>query len=126
MVMGNAAIQELNRNFRKVDEPTDVLTFPAPESSFGSSQPPSMIGDIAISAEYAQAQAALRGVPLEDEIAYLALHGALHLCGFDDETDDDRRAMQIEMAEMGRLLGLVPDPAWSSLLHAAGEPGDRP
>jgi rRNA maturation RNase YbeY len=80
-----------------------------------------MIGDIAISAEYADKQAKLRKVPIQDELAYLVIHGGLHLCGFDDVEDADRKIMQQQMAAMGDKVGLIPDPHWSSLLHQEKE-----
>lgn len=73
-------IQELNRQFRNVDKPTDVLSFPAGEET--------NLGDIAISVQTAAAQAKENGLTLEDEIAQLILHGLLHLCGYDHETDN--------------------------------------
>lgn len=121
LLTGNEQIQALNRDFRNLDEATDVLTFPASEGPEPPSSRHRMIGDIAISIDYAKAQAAARGVDLNEEVAYLGIHGALHLCGFDDETDTERRHMQIAMAEMGEHLGLKPDPAWTSVLHAVVE-----
>jgi rRNA maturation RNase YbeY len=115
----NEEIRRLNRGFRELDESTDVLTFSAPPNQARSSRIPFMLGDVAISVEYAQSQAALRGVDLDDEVAYLGIHGALHICGFDDVEPDDRRKMQIAMADMGDRVGLTPDPSWVSLLHAA-------
>lgn len=112
----DATIQELNRERRGVDEPTDVLTFPAPEF------PGAPLGEIAISVPYAERQAKLRGIKLEDELCYLAIHGALHLLGMTDEEEADRQRMQAEMARWGEKLGLPDEPEWSSLLHAQGAP----
>jgi rRNA maturation RNase YbeY len=112
VVLANAdEIRQLNSQFRGVDEVTDVLTFPAPPMVGG------FLGDIAICVPYARTQAEARGIPFSDEIAYLALHGALHLAGFDDETEAERRVMQAEMARLGGLLGLSEEPQWSSILH---------
>jgi probable rRNA maturation factor len=121
LITTNTRIQELNREFRSIDHPTDVLTFPATPTPARSSRMRRMIGDIAISAEYAAAQAAVRGVSLDDEAAYLGIHGALHLCGFDDETEADQKRMQAAMAEIGQIVGLVPEEAWVSLLHSHSE-----
>lgn len=77
-------IQELNRRFRGIDKPTDVLSFPAEESPQPSNN---NLGDIAISLERAAVQAKENGMTLDDEIAQLILHGLLHLCGYDHETD---------------------------------------
>ena len=73
-------IRELNRQFRGIDKATDVLSFPA-EEEFN-------LGDIAVSVETAALQARENGLPFDQEIAQLILHGLLHLCGYDHETDN--------------------------------------
>lgn len=73
-------IQDLNRRFRNVDKPTDVLSFPADEGT--------NLGDIAISVETAAAQAKENGLAFDTEIAQLILHGLLHLSGYNHETDN--------------------------------------
>ena len=78
-------IQELNRRFRGIDKPTDVLSFPDEEPSQTSS---GNLGDIAVSLERAAIQAEDNGMTLDDEIAQLILHGLLHLCGYDHESDN--------------------------------------
>lgn len=106
-------IRELNARFRGLDEPTDVLTFPGPDF------PGAPLGDVAISLETARRQAKARGIPPDVEAAYLAIHAALHLAGFDDETDEDRARMQAEMARMAELCGLPVDAEWVSLHEEA-------
>ena len=73
-------IRELNRRFRGIDKATDVLSFPAEEEL--------NLGDIAVSVETAALQARENGLPFDQEIAQLILHGLLHLCGYDHETDN--------------------------------------
>jgi len=73
-------IRELNRQFRSVDKATDVLSFPAEEKL--------NLGDIAVSVDTAAVQAKENGLPFDREIAQLILHGLLHLCGYDHETDN--------------------------------------
>ena len=73
-------IRELNRQFRGVDKATDVLSFPAEEKV--------NLGDIAVSVDTAAVQAKDNGLTFEGEIAQLILHGLLHLCGHDHETDN--------------------------------------
>ena len=111
LITEDEEIRSLNRLYRKVDEETDVLTFPADN--------PLLLGDIAISAPYAERQATARGVSLEQELAYLAIHGALHLAGFDDESDEDRLEMVAEMNRAAVAAGLPPDENWFSILHEA-------
>ncbi|MFZ4506147.1 MAG: rRNA maturation RNase YbeY [Fimbriimonas sp.] len=115
LITTDEGIRELNRTYRQIDEPTDVLTFPAadfPEDLDDSAKP---LGDIAISRETALRQARARKIPVALEITYLAIHGALHLAGFDDETDAERDAMIAHMNEVAVSLGLPADPSWSSL-----------
>ncbi|MCB8933206.1 MAG: rRNA maturation RNase YbeY [Chthonomonadaceae bacterium] len=108
---GDSEIQALNRRYRGLDEPTDVLTF---ASAGGEGSP---LGDVAIAVPFARRQAEARGVALDLEIAYLAMHGALHLLGFDDERETERAEMLSEMNRIARLAGLPEDPEWGSLLH---------
>jgi probable rRNA maturation factor len=74
-------IRELNRQFRHIDKPTDVLSFPS-DSDDGD------LGDIAISIQTAARQAKQSGLTLDGEIAQLLLHGLLHLSGYDHESDN--------------------------------------
>lgn len=104
-------IRLLNRDFRGIDEPTDVLTFPSGDS------PPEPLGDVAISVPYAGRQALARRVELEQELAYLAIHGALHLAGLDDQDDADRVEMVAEMNRAAVAAGFLPDDDWFSILH---------
>ena len=111
LVTDDATIQSLNLQFRGIDSPTDVLTFP------GDEEPDSPLGEIAISLPYAKRQAIVRGVSLTQEICFLAIHGALHICGFDDESEPDRIAMVDAMNVVAVRAGLKPDLEWSSILH---------
>ena len=77
-------IRELNRRFRGIDKATDVLSFPANDEISGVA---GNLGDIAISLERATIQAKENSLTLDEEIAQLILHGLLHLCGYDHETD---------------------------------------
>ena len=77
-------IKELNRRFRGVDKATDVLSFPAGDET---SDATTNLGDIAVSLERAAIQAKENQLTVDEEIAQLILHGLLHLCGYDHETD---------------------------------------
>ena len=79
-------MKELNKLFRGKNSTTDVLSFPHQPDEFDPDK--NNLGDIVISVERAQKQAKENGLTLEDEIKQLILHGVLHLCGYDHETDN--------------------------------------
>jgi probable rRNA maturation factor len=146
----DAEIRALNRDYRGVDAPTDVLSFgygkpddatPSlrfplqaggnapdgfPSRSGGNLKeggetdsadtlpdlPP--LGDIVISVETARRQAPLNGHNLLTELLMLALHGTLHLMGYDDSTDTERAAMNRRAASMLRTLGYPAREEWHS------------
>ena len=79
-------MREMNFNFRGKNATTDVLSFPFETDEFDLED--NNLGDIAISLEQAQRQAIENNLDLETEIKQLILHGVLHLCGYDHETDN--------------------------------------
>ncbi len=105
-------MQSLNRDHRAVDSSTDVLTFAAPQF------PHAPLGEVVICIPFAKRQADIRRVTLRTELTYLAIHGVLHLCGFDDENETDRAQMMAEMARIGTLVGLPPEAEWTSVAKA--------
>ena len=80
----DARVRALNRQYRKTDQPTDVLSFPADEAGY--------LGDVVIAVGVARRQAREAGHSLATELRVLALHGLLHLLGYDHERDDGRMA----------------------------------
>lgn len=111
LVTNSRELQSLNRRFRDADKPTDVLSFPAPLASFGERS--RMAGDVAISADIARENARRLGHSVADEVKILALHGILHLAGFDHEHDHGemvrkeiqlRRRLKLEVGLIERTL----------------------
>ncbi len=98
-------IQRLNFSYRQIDRVTDVLTFPAWEGDAILCPPDGYLGDIAICFERAQEQAEEYGHSLERELAFLAVHGALHLLGYDHMEPDDERKMLAQQDEILNELG---------------------
>jgi probable rRNA maturation factor len=99
----------LNRDYRNKDAATDVLSFPLEEEMDGESEPEviggpteRMLGDIVISIEKVVEQAGEYGHSIERELAFLAVHGMLHLLGYDHETD--AAAERIMRSEEKRIL----------------------
>ena len=92
-------MRDLNRRFRRKDEPTDVLSFPGEEFPEGRH-----LGDIAISVPTARRQASAQGHELSRELQVLLLHGVLHCLGYDHETDDGTMA-RLEAELRPRWIG---------------------
>ena len=91
-------MKELNKFFRGKDTTTDVLSFPHEPDEFDVDK--TNLGDIVISAEQAQRQAKENGLTLDNEIKQLILHGILHLCGYDHETDNgEMNARELELRD---------------------------
>jgi probable rRNA maturation factor len=84
--VNNEAIRRLNRDFRGRDEATDVLSFPTVAEAF-EAENESQLGEVVVSLERAAAQAKQNGLTFTNEVQQLILHGLLHLCGYDHETD---------------------------------------
>ena len=114
----DSAIHALNRDWRGHDAPTNVLSFPAKRQALPHARkpaPPVPLGDIIIAFETAAKEAKADGKPLRDHLAHLAVHGFLHLIGYDHGKDRDAKKM--ESLEIEILAGLgVPDPY--ALRHA--------
>ena len=102
LISSDHELRRLNREFRKQDHATDVLSFPS-ESKAG------FLGELAISFEKATQQAAEHGHGVEREVEILMLHGVLHLLGMDHETDGGRmsRAERKWRASLGLPPGLI-------------------
>ncbi len=97
VVTNDAEIQALNRQYRGIDRPTDVLSFPQTEGPGAFPRPPGVplhLGDIVISYDRVREQAREYGHSERRELAYLAVHGLLHLLGFDHQTEPERQRMR--------------------------------
>jgi probable rRNA maturation factor len=105
--VNDAEMQQLNASFRGKNKPTDVLSFSQLE---GGAMPfiseEILLGDILISIATAARQARDLNHSLERELAFLAAHGTLHLCGYDHDTTARRRAMWQKQDGIVRALGL--------------------
>jgi len=94
-------IKELNRDYRGIDEPTDVLAFAQMEGEpIGCEMNDGLLGDVVISVETAQRQAEEHGHSLDEEIDVLLAHGLLHLLGYDHENSEDAKVMFAKQEEI--------------------------
>jgi len=101
--VSDRAMRELNRRWRGKAGTTDVLSFPSGQEEFEKGEGASL-GDVVISAEQAARQAGEHGLDFEGEVAQLILHGLLHLCGYDHETDSgEMNALELTLR---RRLGI--------------------
>lgn len=122
----DSGICRLNKDFRGIDSPTDVLSFPMADYSppadfsilesdetqaqyFNPESGELLLGDIVISVERAKKQAAEYGHSLKREICFLTAHSMLHLMGYDHMTDKDREAMENKQDEILNALGIIRD-----------------
>lgn len=110
LATNDADIARLNGDFRGQNRPTNVLSWPstpiAPPAPGVVPPPPQAVelGDIALAWETCAQEAGARGIPVNDHVTHLVLHGCLHLVGYDHETADDAEIMErLEIAALEKL-----------------------
>jgi probable rRNA maturation factor len=99
-------LRQLNKQYRGEDRATDVLSFPSGEPMPGNEDLLEYLGDIAISVPYAERQASVKGHNLSAELQLLAVHGVLHLLGYDHTDGEEKAAMWAAQAAILHKLGL--------------------
>ena len=111
MLTDDTGIRTLNSNWRGIDKPTNVLSFPAlqPTVTGSADDAPRMLGDIAIAYETTRKEADDEHKSFDHHLSHLAIHGFLHLIGYDHENDADAEAMESLEREILTQLG-IPDP----------------
>jgi probable rRNA maturation factor len=110
MLTDDSTMRTLNLDWRGIDKPTNVLSFPAEAKvAPGKGGPPRMLGDIAIAYETVRREADDAHMPFDHHLSHLAVHGFLHLIGYDHETDDDAEKMEALEQDILALLG-IPNP----------------
>jgi probable rRNA maturation factor len=101
--VSDRAIRDLNRRFRDKPRATDVLSFPSEQEAWEQDEDKTL-GDVVISVERAEAQAAEHGLDFDTELAQLILHGLLHLCGHDHEADEgEMNALELKLRRRLRI-----------------------
>ncbi|MDJ0925226.1 MAG: rRNA maturation RNase YbeY [Acidimicrobiia bacterium] len=109
-LVDEARMRELNTEFMGKDAPTDVLSFPIEDFSAGiaptsSPGPPLMLGDVVVCPSVVRANAEAAGVPFEDEMALMVVHGILHLLGQDHVIEAEAEQMEQREREILSLVG---------------------
>lgn len=108
LLTDDAEMRKLNAGWRAKDKPTNVLSFPA-DAAVNPAKPPAYLGDIALGLATCRREAKEQGKTLADHVTHLAVHGVLHLLGYDHMSDEEAAAM--EPREVDILAGLkVADP----------------
>ena len=109
MLTDDSGIRTLNNNWRGIDKPTNVLSFPAlpPSGPSGPDDAPRMLGDIAIAYQTMRREADDEQKPFDHHLSHLAIHGFLHLIGYDHEQDDDAETMEALEQEILAQLGIA-------------------
>ena len=103
LLTDDAEIQVLNRQYRRIDGPTDVLAF-AMRDGLGGNLNPQLLGDLVISVPTAQRQSIVHGHSLDIELAILTVHGTLHLLGYDHQTPEEAETMFEKQETLLRLI----------------------
>ena len=108
VVTDNKTVQQLNRDYRGIDTPTDVLSFDnIPDPDFPGEEASQHLGDIIIAFPVAEKQAAAGGHTVLEEVLLLAVHGTLHLLGFDHDTPANKEKMWVAQNRVMAELNLV-------------------
>lgn len=94
----NNGIRDINRDYLQRDRPTNVISFAINEGQF-SNVNPQLLGDVIISVERALSDADEGNIPFDDELAFLMIHGLLHLIGYDHEGGNERDALLMKEKE---------------------------
>lgn len=102
-------VTAMNRRYRGVDAPTDILSFPADAPPVTVEGEPPYLGDLILAWPYASAQAQALGHNPDDSLALLVVHGCLHLLGHDHDSDDARREMWSMQEKILDALGIPRD-----------------
>ncbi len=103
----NEGIRAINREFRDIDAPTDVLSFPMDDTDEAIGDQIASLGDIVLSLERAQEQAEQFGHSYEREVSFLVAHSVLHLLGYDhEESDEADEQMREKQRSIMKALGL--------------------
>ena len=105
LLTGDKDIRRLNQEFRSIDQPTDVLSFPQNADEDLCIPEEIILGDIAVSLDIAKAQAKEHGLDFKEEIILLLIHGILHLLGYDHEiSEKEEEKMRNKTRELFKLI----------------------
>lgn len=103
----DSEVRQLNRTWRGMDAPTNVLSFPSGEPVGETPEEPYLLGDVVLAGETVLKEARLKGVSVPDHVSHLVVHGLLHLLGFNHERNEDAERMEALETEILAGLGIA-------------------
>ncbi len=106
LLTDDVEIRQLNLDFRKIDKPTNVLSFPAPEMPVPTGEV-AHLGDMVLAYETVVREAAAAGKSMDQHTTHLVVHAMLHLLGYDHETDAEAEAMEQQERDILAKLGIA-------------------
>jgi len=104
VIADDATVQEMNREFRSVDAPTDVLSFPSESDPTIPEEEAAYLGDLILSLPYIQRHADEEQHPVDDELVLAVIHGTLHLLGYDHDNPENQAEMWIIQSEALQVM----------------------
>ncbi len=122
VLTSDAEQRRLNRRYRGLDRPTNVLSFPSGEAAGLSRGAPLLLGDVVLACETVAREAIEQQKPFADHLRHLVVHGVLHLLGYDHVEEGEARRMEALETAILRQLG-VPDPYGEPLVVGDGLDG---
>ena len=111
-------IRQLNKDFRDIDEPTDILAFPFGELDDPAGNHSGLLGEVVICLAVARRNAIGIGQRLDREVCFLLVHGILHLAGFDHQTTVETERM---FREQRRIMALIDENYWRGCVTSKGD-----
>lgn len=103
----NREMQALNREYRGLDRPTNVLSFPGDADLSCEDARPALLGDVVLAHDVVRSEAQAQGKAMADHLCHLTVHGVLHLLGYDHEIDSEAEAMEAAERRILKELGIA-------------------
>jgi len=107
VLASDARVRELNRTWRRIDKPTNVLSFASEDDDGAQDNGPRMLGDVILARETVEREALASGISVSDHLSHLVVHGILHLLGYDHEIEAQAVEMEAREAVILSQLGIA-------------------
>ncbi len=107
VLASDAQVRALNRDYRHIDKPTNVLSFASEDDDGRDDSGPRMLGDVILARETLEREALAGGISVSDHLSHLVVHGILHLLGYDHEIEAQAERMETHEAVILSQLGIA-------------------